>query len=286
MFDPVDDRTEPPGLRDASWLPQHRLDDRAGSSQHQVDSRAPHGEAGIHVATGIALALISVPAGPCWPARRPGAPLVLPMSEPPPQWCSGPGGQLIIVTGGETMNLREAVHATIASSAAVVLLGACSATEPSRPASSSTSTATTVVPRPADLAKERATAAYLGMWQDMADAAVTSDWQSPKLAQNATADALSRISRGLYADHFNGLVTKGHPINHPTVESVEPAAAPTTVNLVDCGDDSQWLKYRADTGQPANDGPSGRRHINAMVKKAVDGSWKVVDFAIRDVGTC
>ncbi|QKV80703.1 hypothetical protein [Amycolatopsis sp. Hca4] len=185
------------------------------------------------------------------------------------------------------MNLREAVRITVASSAAVVLLGGCSAAETSRPTvSSSTSAATTVVPRPVDLAKERATAAYLGMWHDMADAAVTSDWQSPKLAQNATADALSRISRGLYADHFNGLVTKGHPVNHPTVESVEPAAAPTTVNLVDCGDDSQWLKYRADTGQLADDGPAGRRHINAMVKKAVDGSWKVVDFAIQDVGTC
>ncbi|UOX88396.1 hypothetical protein MUY14_43080 [Amycolatopsis sp. FBCC-B4732] len=120
----------------------------------------------------------------------------------------------------------------------------------------------------------------------MADAAVTSDWRSPKLASNATADALSRISRGLYADHYNGLVTKGRPVNHPTVESVEPAAAPTTVNVADCRDDSQWLKYRADTGQQADDGPSGRRHIEAKVKKAVDGSWKVVDFAIQDVGTC
>lgn len=181
------------------------------------------------------------------------------------------------------MNLR---HGAVGASL-VLLLGACSSTEPSgSPASSSTAATSSALPQPVDDAKERAIAAYLGMWRDMAGAAVTSDWRSPKLALNATADALSRISRGLYADHYNGLVTKGKPINHPTVESVEPVGAPTTVNVVDCGDDSQWLKYRADTGQQADDGPSGRRHIEAKVKKAVDGSWKVVDFAIQDVGTC
>ena len=36
------------------------------------------------------------------------------------------------------------------------------------------------------------------MWRDFADAATTSDWRSPKLAQNATGDALSTLSRGLY----------------------------------------------------------------------------------------
>jgi hypothetical protein len=185
------------------------------------------------------------------------------------------------------MHLREAARITAASSAALVLLGGCTSSEPSQPPTSSSAVASTSEsPQPADIARQRATAAYLGMWQDMADAAATSDWQSPKLAQNATADALSRISHGLYADHLNGLVTRGHPINHPTVESVEPAMAPTAVNLTDCGDDSQWLKYRADTGQLADDGPAGRRRIKAMVKKAVDGSWKVVNFAIQDVGTC
>jgi len=181
------------------------------------------------------------------------------------------------------MNLRHGVI----SASLVLLLGACSSTRPSGPPVPPSTTATTrVSPQPVDEAKVRAVAAYLGMWNDMADAAVTSDWQSPKLALNATADALSRISRGLYADHYNGLVTKGKPVNHPEVESVEPAAAPTTVDIVDCGDDSQWLKYHADTGRQADDGPSGRRHIDAKVKKAVDGSWKVVDFAIQDVGTC
>ncbi len=168
-------------------------------------------------------------------------------------------------------------------------VSACSADNSAAPASSTLApppAPSTTATSPADTAKQKAITAYLGMWSDMAAAATTSDWQSPKLAQNATAEALSKISRGLYADHYNGLVSKGKPENTPSAESVEPHDNPTTVNIVDCGDDSRWLKYRADSGQPANDEPGGRRHINAKAKKAVDGSWKVADFAIQDVGTC
>ncbi|MEV6445134.1 hypothetical protein [Amycolatopsis sp. NPDC051716] len=185
------------------------------------------------------------------------------------------------------MNLCETVRITVASSAAVVLLGGCSATEPSQPTTSSSTPATTSVAlRPADLAKQRATAAYVGMWSDMADAATTSDWQSPKLAQNATAEALQTISRSLYTDHYNGLVTKGRPVNHPSVQWAEPEENPTTVTIADCGDSTNWLKYRADNGQPADDGPGGHRRIEALVKKAVDGSWKVSTFAVHEVGSC
>jgi hypothetical protein len=188
---------------------------------------------------------------------------------------------------------RNARALAITATTLALGLSACGSADTISPSGSSPSAVppSTVTPSattasPADGAKQKAIAAYLGMWHDMADAALTSDWQSPKLARNATVDALSKISRGLYADHYNGLVTKGQPITNPAVQSVEPADNPTAVNIVDCGDDSKWLKYRADNGQPANDGPGGRRHINAMVKKAVDGSWKVTDFAIQDVGTC
>lgn len=184
------------------------------------------------------------------------------------------------------MNFGEAVRATVASSAALLLLASCSSSEPHRPATSSSLPSTSVAPQPAELAKQRATAAYVGMWNDMADAAVTSDWQSPKLAQNATAEALQTISRSLYADRYNGLVTKGRPLNHPQVERIEPQTDPTTVKISDCGDSTNWLKYRADNGEPANDGPGGHRRIEALVKKAVDGSWKVTTFAVHEVGSC
>ncbi|QWF81006.1 hypothetical protein HUW46_04431 [Amycolatopsis sp. CA-230715] len=154
-------------------------------------------------------------------------------------------------------------------------------TSPAPPAVASTTRAVA-----ADSAKQAAIAAYLGMWNDMADAAVTSDWQSPKLAGNATGEALETISRSLYADHYNGLITRGRPANYPAVATVQPGDKPVSVTLTDCGDSTNWLKYRADNGQPANDGPGGRRHIDAVVKKAVDGSWKVTTFAVHEVGSC
>jgi hypothetical protein len=184
------------------------------------------------------------------------------------------------------MNLRRAACITIAGSA-ILLVAGCSTNEPSQPTTpSSVPVTTSAVPQPGDVAKQRATAAYLGMWSDMADAATTSDWQSPKLVQNATAEALQTISRSLYADHYNGLVTKGRPLNHPRVQAVEPLADPTTVTIADCGDSTNWLKYRADNGQPTDDGPGGHRQIEALVKKAVDGSWKVTTFAVHEVGSC
>ncbi|MFE6611531.1 hypothetical protein [Amycolatopsis sp. NPDC057786] len=175
------------------------------------------------------------------------------------------------------------------AAAAGLGLSACSSDDSSTSASASPAppiAPSTTAASPADIAKQKATAAYLGMWSDMAEAATTSDWQTPKLAQNATGEALQTISRSLYADHYNGLVTKGLPVNNPKPASVEPLDNPTSVTLTDCGDSTNWLKYRADNGQPANDGPSGRRQIEALVKKAVDGSWKVTTFAVHEVGSC
>lgn len=136
---------------------------------------------------------------------------------------------------------------------------------------------------PADTARQQATAAYLGMWQDMATAATTSDWQSPRIGQHATGDALLVISKSLYTDHLNGVVTKGAPTDSPTVSSVDPPSAPTTVVIDDCGDSSNWLKYR--NGQ-LFDTPGGRRSITAEVKKQPDGSWKVTRFAVEALGSC
>lgn len=135
------------------------------------------------------------------------------------------------------------------------------------------------------IARSQAKAAYLGMWRDMAQAGTTSDWNSPKLAQYATGTALSAISRGMYADHLNGLVTKGVPKNDPKVSSSAPAANPTTVMISDCGDSTRWLKYRKDNGKLADGKPGGRQAITAEVKN-VNGAWKVTRFAVEAVGSC
>lgn len=168
---------------------------------------------------------------------------------------------------------------------------ACSSNSPSTPGratgvpgASPTGGASLPPVSPVDGARQLATAAYTGMWQAMAKAGETSDWQSPALAQYATGDALGVINRSLYTDHLNGVVTQGAPKTNPQVSSVDPQDSPATVVISDCGDDSGWLKYK--DGRLLNDEPGGRRAITAEVKMQSDGSWKVARFAVEAVGTC
>lgn len=135
-------------------------------------------------------------------------------------------------------------------------------------------------------ARQRATVAYVGMWREMAKAGEESDWRSPNLSTYATGDALSTISRGMYADHLNGFVYKGRPKNYPKVTSMDPLSDPNTVLISDCGDSTHWLKYRADNGKLADDEPGGRRSITAEVKRQSDGKWKVTRFAVEEIGSC
>ncbi|MGW8375389.1 hypothetical protein [Streptomyces sp. ODS28] len=136
------------------------------------------------------------------------------------------------------------------------------------------------------MAKQQAAKAYSAMWQDMAQAAETSDWNSPLLGRHATGDALLAMSRGMYADHRNGLITKGSPKNYPKVTSARPAEGPSTVRIDDCGDSTAWLKYRKKTGKLADTEPGGRHSIQAEVTKQENGQWKVTRFAVAEVGSC
>ncbi|MBA8823799.1 hypothetical protein FHX42_001128 [Saccharopolyspora lacisalsi] len=124
------------------------------------------------------------------------------------------------------------------------------------------------------------------MWQAMTRAGHTSNWKSPELGRYAAGNALTTITRSLYADHFNDVVTRGAPENHPEVTSVAPPKAPTKVMIEDCGDSSDTLKYYEGTDKPVNDTPGGRRLITAEVKKQSDGSWKVTRFAVRGLDSC
>lgn len=180
--------------------------------------------------------------------------------------------------------------ACLISAAGVV---ACTATPaaPEAPKASASSTTDAAGGSPSEssateVAGQKAINVYLGMWHAMAGAARTSDWKSSTLSQYTTGEALSTISRGLYTDHQNGLVTKGAPRNEPAVAALNPADEPETVTISDCGDSTDWLKYRADSGQRANDGPGGRRAITAVVNRQDDDRWLVSAFAVRAVGTC
>ncbi|UJW32633.1 hypothetical protein L3Q67_02245 [Saccharothrix sp. AJ9571] len=130
--------------------------------------------------------------------------------------------------------------------------------------------------------EQQAIAAYLGMWNDMAVAGETSNWQDPRLGRNATSIALTNITRGLYTNQTKGLVSKGRPVNAPRVLTAESGK----FVLEDCGDSSNWLLYRADTGALSDEEPDGRRHINAVVERQPDGAWRVTDFGIHEPGSC
>lgn len=168
----------------------------------------------------------------------------------------------------------------------LALAAACAPAPSTPPPSSSTASKTMKKAGTTELASRLAIEVYLGMWHNMATAARTSNWRSPLLSEFATGEALKTIANGLYTDYQNGLITLGTPKNSPTVSQIEPVDEPHTVWVDDCGDSTRWLKYDADTGAPANDGPGGRRAISAVVTKQAGGEWRVSDFAVQEVGTC
>lgn len=154
---------------------------------------------------------------------------------------------------------------------------------------SPTSPISTVPPvsSPADVAMKTAVATYAAMWQAMARAGETSDWQSTELGEYATGEALATIIRSLYADHVNGVVTHGAPANSPMARSAVPPEYPTKVLIEDCGDSTRWLKYYQGTDRPAGNGSGGgRRFIRAEVLRQLDGSWRVNRFAVEELRTC
>jgi hypothetical protein len=206
--------------------------------------------------------------------------------------CTTDLGGVVVIVSTVRGPVGLVARAVLVVSTAAVAVSACGSTAAPSPgaigssgSASPTSAASPTSVTPADLARQAATATYLGMWQQMVAAGTTSDWQSPKLAQYATGDALNTIARSLYGDHLNGVVTKGTPTNNPAVSSVDPQNDPTTVMISDCGNDSGWLKYKAN-GQLLNNTPGGRRKITAEVKRQTDGSWRVTRFAVEGVGSC
>jgi hypothetical protein len=123
------------------------------------------------------------------------------------------------------------------------------------------------------------------MWKADAKASHTADWQAPYLSRYASGSALQVLTGGLYADHLNGVVAKGEPVNHPRVTSAGPEDAPTTVMIEDCSDSRNWLQYKTD-GSLVDSTPGGMRRIVAEVKKHADGLWRVTQFGVGVVGSC
>lgn len=172
------------------------------------------------------------------------------------------------------------------TASSLFLLAACTA----QPSTTTTEHTTAVGPSsatdPAEAARSGAVAAYREMWSAFVIAAGTSDWQSPALGQHSVGIALTKLTEGLRRDRDRGVVTRGEPTHDISVSSVEPSVEPKKVVVRDCSDSSNALKYRVDNGERSGNAPGGRQRIDAIVEKQSDGTWKVSDFGVHEVGSC
>jgi hypothetical protein len=130
----------------------------------------------------------------------------------------------------------------------------------------------------------RVLSAYRAMWADLVSAARTSDFQSSRLPQHTTGQALTLFVQGLARDQLHGIVTRGTPVLHPMVTSLSPEPDPSLGTVGDCFDDTHWVEYQT-TGKLAKNGPGGRRATTAQLVKR-SGTWKVDQITIGKPGTC
>jgi len=178
-------------------------------------------------------------------------------------------------------------HAVIASLAAGLVLAAagCGSDESpdGTPSPSPQPAVTSTSPRAA--AEAKAIAAYNAMWQAMAKAGEVPDPDAPELRQYADGDALRGVVGALVTYRETGVVTRGAPVTTPRVDSVSPSDNPTQVDLVDCGDSTNWTTHKKSTGELIKEDPRGRRRITASVRLVGD-TWKVNKFDAGAIGSC
>lgn len=177
------------------------------------------------------------------------------------------------------------------------VLAACSSTSSgsndTRSASSQVSPQSTSVVVPSSTSastsgvvdvRTNAVTVYLAMWADMVEAGKTANYQSARLADHATSQALQVLYQGLLDAHNKKLVIKGQPTFSPSVTGVTPAVNPVAVTLSDCVDGTNWLNYTAD-GSLQDDTPGGKHRTTATVGR-LNGRWLVTHLTVAGVGTC
>jgi hypothetical protein len=175
-----------------------------------------------------------------------------------------------------------AVLTAVTISVAVAACGS-GASPSAGPASHRTASSTSTTQTPTGAAAS-ALSAYRGMWGDMVNASLTSDYQSPLLPEHASGQALSVLVQGLAKNQAQGIVIKGEPVLHPQITSLTPIGSPTQATISDCLDDSHWLQYKA-TGGLTDNTPGGRHAASAIVAENGD-TWKVTQLAVQVTDTC
>jgi hypothetical protein len=134
-------------------------------------------------------------------------------------------------------------------------------------------------------AKQDALQAYLAMYDDVV--AAGEDWNSPRLPQHATGQALALWRTIAYRNTQNGLAGRGQPeISGARIASAMPEAAPTTASVTACVDGRNWPLYVVATGRPVNDLPGDRRLDEATIDRQPSGEWMVQKLIMRNPGSC
>ncbi|WP_157538075.1 hypothetical protein [Kitasatospora azatica] len=113
----------------------------------------------------------------------------------------------------------------------------------------------------------------------------TSDYKNPRLAQHMLGQPLSFWTENVARDQTRGWVGRGRLTWKAKVTSVTPAAAPDRVEVADCLDSTNWVNVTTD-GKPAKDTPGGRHRSASAITRAADGSWRVSQQLVGEVGTC
>ncbi|MPZ28584.1 MAG: amidohydrolase family protein [Micromonosporaceae bacterium] len=178
----------------------------------------------------------------------------------------------------------------VAAAVMALALAGCTSNgaEPSEPAQGSPPLqASTPAGDPVVEAEQAALAVYRGMWQAYTEAGgpPEADPDGPGLGAHAASDALRVLVDGVTALRDQGLVTAGEVVLNPVVVELSPEESPARARIEDCADTSGSSRVRAD-GEPFEDEPGGRRLVIATVEVTSGGVWKVVDFAVRRVGSC
>jgi predicted small lipoprotein YifL len=178
----------------------------------------------------------------------------------------------------------------VASLAMVMLLAACGSNGPGSapgPEPTTGTTSTQTPPSPGGDAGGAATGldAYRGMWQAYQEAIAIPDPDYPELARYAQGDALRVLISGVTSVRDQGLVGVGEAVLNPRVVAELFALTPPQVKIDDCMDTSQTHLVKRD-GSPYEDRPGGRRSVEATAVQLDDGTWKVAEFVLHEVGTC
>ncbi|GAA0447913.1 hypothetical protein Aca07nite_73420 [Actinoplanes capillaceus] len=152
------------------------------------------------------------------------------------------------------------------------------------PASVAPAPTPSAVPTTAGDAKQQILDAYMGMQAAFAEAGKTSNPDYPGLRTYTTGSALDLFRTALAQRKKDGVLARNGTVNHPEVIEMSPTKEPTKAVVQDCMDTRKGSLYKPN-GDPVPQDKGGFRLALADLER-IDGTWKVTDLAIREVGTC